>query len=146
MGGGCMEFLKTKKELGTFLKNLREKAGFKADELANFVDVTSSYICQIEKGKRIPSDELCIKMAEILNFDTSFLLKIIGFLRLYLKNPKVAEFLYCENLEEKISPKNNLEIKKDQIIEKLKLIRDIHPEEEFNFIMDIIERISYILV
>lgn len=139
-----MEFLKTKKELGTFLKNLREKAGFKLDELANFVDVTSSYICQIEKGKRIPSDELCIKMAEILNFDTSFLLKIIGFLRLYLENPKVAEFLYCENLEEKISPKNNLEIKKDQIIKKLKLIRDIYPEEEFNFIMDTIERICVI--
>jgi transcriptional regulator with XRE-family HTH domain len=55
--------------VGRLLKGLREKKGFNQIELATLCGVTSAHISQIEKGRRLPADVLCIQLAQHLDFD-----------------------------------------------------------------------------
>ena len=60
--------------LGQTIKQNRELLRMSQKELAHQTDVWDTYISQIEKGEKIPSDELCMKLSSVLDVDYRFLL------------------------------------------------------------------------
>ena len=60
--------------LGKMIKQNRERLKMSQKELAHQTDVWDTYISQIEKGEKIPSDELCFKLGGILEIDYRSLL------------------------------------------------------------------------
>ena len=55
--------------LGQFIKGRRQKKGFTQQQVADFCRVTGVHISQIERGQRFPAAPLCLKLADILDFD-----------------------------------------------------------------------------
>lgn len=76
--------------VGRLLKGLREKKGFSQIKLAALCGVTSAHISQIEKGRRLPADGLCIQMAQHLDFDA---MELTWRVRAE-KSPEAARMLY----------------------------------------------------
>lgn len=58
---------------GEVIKQAR-KNRFSQQSLGEMVGVWGTFIGQIEKGERIPSDERCLKLAEVLELDPQMLL------------------------------------------------------------------------
>ena len=63
---------KLKKQIGSQLRALRGEMS--QGEMAKFLQVTQSYLCQVEQGKKIPSLEMLIYFAKKLNIPVSVLL------------------------------------------------------------------------
>lgn len=55
--------------LGETIKQARENLKMSQKELGQRGGVWDTYIGQIEKGEKIPSDELCLKIAQILGLN-----------------------------------------------------------------------------
>lgn len=53
-------------EFGCFLRELRSKRNLRQEDLARSIDVTSVYVCDIEKGRRNPPDVAKLKIWEKL--------------------------------------------------------------------------------
>ena len=71
-------------KLGEKLKQLRTQNKLTYKELANRVNSSPSYLCEIEKlPHRKPSAELVNKLADVLNVTSELLLKTITKLRLW---------------------------------------------------------------
>ena len=58
------------------VKQARQKAGISQGELARQMrtakrpqGVWATYVGQIEKGEKVPSEEICVKLAEVLNLE-----------------------------------------------------------------------------
>ena len=51
-------------QIGNNLKELREKHNKTLDEEANDLGISQSAVCMYETGKRIPRDEIKIRIAE----------------------------------------------------------------------------------
>jgi len=60
--------------LGETVKQNRERLKMSQKSLGQTVGVWDTYIGQIEKGGKIPSDELCVKIAQTLRLDPPDLL------------------------------------------------------------------------
>ena len=59
---------------GFMIKEVREKKNMKKTELAKLVNVSSTYIAQLEKGIRTnPSIDVLVKIAKILDIDITSL-------------------------------------------------------------------------
>ena len=56
------------------LKELREQKGVSQAELANFLRVVRSTICQYEKGNRMPDSNILCKLADYFNVSVDYLL------------------------------------------------------------------------
>lgn len=51
-------------KFGTFLRGIREKRKLRQEDLANAINVTTVYVCDIEKGRRNPPDISKLKVWE----------------------------------------------------------------------------------
>lgn len=67
-------------EFGRIIRACRHRAGLSQNQLAEALSTTSrpdgvwsTYIGQIEKGQKVPSEELCLKLAEVLDIDFTYL-------------------------------------------------------------------------
>ncbi len=60
--------------IGSRIKNLRERSGLNQKELALKLQIANSTMSQYESGQRIPSDDLKLKIAELFNVSTDYLL------------------------------------------------------------------------
>ena len=56
------------------LKELREQRGISQTELANFLGVVRSTICQYEKGNRMPDSNILGKLADYFGVTVDYLL------------------------------------------------------------------------
>lgn len=56
------------------LKELREQRGISQTELANFLGVVRSTVCQYEKGNRMPDSNILCKLADYFNVSVDYLL------------------------------------------------------------------------
>ncbi len=56
------------------LKSIREKKGVSQFEIAKYLGVVRSTICQYENGKRKPDPETLIKLANFFGVSTDYLL------------------------------------------------------------------------
>ena len=54
---------------GSYINRLRTEQRIGVRELGRAVDVTGMHISNIEKGKSLPSPELIVKLANVLNVD-----------------------------------------------------------------------------
>ena len=53
--------------MGDRIKEIRKKQGLTQEQLAEKVDITLEYISQIERGLKIPSMQVFIKLVEVLD-------------------------------------------------------------------------------
>ena len=53
-------------KIGEIVKNIRKESGLSQVELANKADISTSYLCDIEKCRSIPSITTLSKIAEAL--------------------------------------------------------------------------------
>lgn len=60
--------------MGLRIKKAREEKGYNQTELADIVGVKPAAISQYESGSRIPSTQVLIKLADVLEVTTEFLL------------------------------------------------------------------------
>ena len=51
-------------QIGKTLKGLREKKGDSAEELSKALNISASAVAMYETGKRVPRDEIKIRIAE----------------------------------------------------------------------------------
>lgn len=57
------------KNFGRLLRELRKRRGLKIYELAQKVDVQPEFITQVEKGRKLPSEKVLVKIAKVLDVD-----------------------------------------------------------------------------
>ena len=67
--------------LGERLNSIRKKAGITAQEMANSLDITERSYRFYEAEKRYPSLDTLVKIADILNVTTDYLLSRDDFLK-----------------------------------------------------------------
>jgi len=71
----------TRKKLlwvGAVLREFRQQAGLSQDELADRMDVSTPYISMLESGKRYPSIEMLIRVANALEVQPGAILDRIA--------------------------------------------------------------------
>lgn len=59
--------------IGTVLKEAREKAGYTQAELADLAGVTRAYYADVERNRYTPSLKVLTKLSKILDLDLNFL-------------------------------------------------------------------------
>lgn len=64
---------------GEAMKRLREKRGFTQETLAHEAGITSSYAGQVERGLRVPSLTVILKIARALKVDAGELLSVFSY-------------------------------------------------------------------
>lgn len=90
------------------LKALRKKQKIAQNELAKILYVNRSLICNYEKGKRLPSVDMLIKLSEFFEVSIDFLLGVKD--KSYINNN--SSYLEVSELNE-----NQIKILKDLIEE-----------------------------
>ena len=66
------------------IKTLREEISLTQSQLAEKLDIATSYISQYESGDRIPSDDIKIKLAKFFDVSLDFLMGLSD-----IRNPYV---------------------------------------------------------
>lgn len=61
--------------MGDRIKEYRKKRGLTQEQLSERVDVTLEYISQIERGLKVPSMQVFIKLVEVLDVSADYLLR-----------------------------------------------------------------------
>ena len=61
--------------MGGRIKETRKMQGLTQEQLAEKVDVTLEYISQIERGLKMPSMQVFIKLVEVLDVSADYLLR-----------------------------------------------------------------------
>ncbi|MFC2069986.1 helix-turn-helix domain-containing protein [Chloroflexota bacterium] len=99
-------------EFGIKLKELRKQAGISQRRLANKIGVNFSYLSKIESGKMPPpSEQVIIRLAEVLDADKDELLTLAGKIppdiAQILKNREALQILRSNRTQKKIKSVNN---------------------------------------
>lgn len=71
------------KDLGQYLKKIRDERGFSLRKLEEISGVSNAYISQIENGKRTPSPKVLKKLSGPLKLDYNDLMKRAGYVDLH---------------------------------------------------------------
>ena len=100
---------------GFMIKEVREKKNMKKTELAKLVNVSSTYIAQLEKGIRTnPSIDVLVKIAKILDIDiTSLVDKKIDTIEVLTPNQlmeKVINNMYMVEINDNVHIYNSKDI------------------------------------
>lgn len=61
--------------MGDRIRETRKKQGLTQEQLAEKVDITLEYISQIERGLKMPSMQVFIKLVESLDVSSDYLLR-----------------------------------------------------------------------
>lgn len=121
---------------GFMIKEVREKKNMKKTELAKLVNVSSTYIAQLEKGIRTnPSIDVLVKIAKILDIDiTSLVDEKIDTIEVLTPNQlmeKIINNMYMVEINDNVHIHNNKDI--DIVLS----------EDEFNLLkVDLLELVK----
>ena len=63
---------------GENIRHVRQGAMMAQDELAGFIGVSPQEVCDIELGRRTPSDKVIDSIAKVLAFDRDLLYYLLG--------------------------------------------------------------------
>ena len=87
------------KELGKYLKNVRESLGYSTYDVNKLCDISQSYLSLMENGKRKPSAIILKKLAPIYSLDYLDLYEKAGYIDLIKdkKKEKIDNFKYASN-------------------------------------------------
>lgn len=111
------------KDIGSRIREEREKLGLSREKFAEIVELSSYYIGQIERGERNMSLETLLKISTSLNVSIDYILK--GYTH-YMENILAKEAIednYKEEMDEEI--KEILRLISGTSKESLILIKDI---------------------
>ena len=61
--------------MGDRIKEIRKKRGLTQEQLAEKLDISVEYVSQIERGLKMPSMQMFIKLVEVLNVSADYLLR-----------------------------------------------------------------------
>ena len=61
--------------IGDRIKEIRKKRGLTQEQLAEKLDISVQFVGQIERGLKLPSMPVFIKLVEILNVSSDYLLR-----------------------------------------------------------------------
>ena len=61
--------------MGDRIKEIRKKNGLTQEQLAEKLDISVEYVSQIERGMKIPSMQIFIKLVEVLDISADYLLR-----------------------------------------------------------------------
>lgn len=61
--------------IGDRIREVRKKNGFTQEQLAERLDVSVEFIGQIERGLKLPSMQVFIRLIEVLNVSADYLLR-----------------------------------------------------------------------
>jgi transcriptional regulator with XRE-family HTH domain len=62
-------------KFGKKLRTLRNRQELSLRELGNMLDVSHTFVAQMEKGKKIPNVEMILKISRIFNVSADVLIK-----------------------------------------------------------------------
>lgn len=62
-------------KFGEKLRILRNRQGLSLRELGNRLDVSHTFVAQMEKGKKVPNVEMVLKISRIFDISTDVLIK-----------------------------------------------------------------------
>jgi transcriptional regulator with XRE-family HTH domain len=107
------------KTLGEYIRELREEKDFSLREFAKKINVTATFLSDIELGKRYPSDEVLKEIAKNLEvpfenlkeLDNRVPLKELK--KLFDTNPKYG-FAFRKVAENKVSPEDLIKLADDK--------------------------------
>lgn len=87
------------KELGHYLKSVREQLGYSTYDVNKLCDISQSYLSLMENGKRKPSAVILKKLAPIYSLDYIDLYEKAGYIDLIEdeKRNKIDSFRYASN-------------------------------------------------
>ena len=87
------------KELGQYLKSVRESLGYSTYDVNKLCDISQSYLSLMENGKRKPSAIILKKLAPIYSLNYLDLYEKAGYIDLIEdeKKPKNEDFRYASN-------------------------------------------------
>ena len=63
--------------MGDRIKDIRKKQGLTQEQLAEKLDISIEYVSQIERGMKMPSMQIFIKLVEALDVSADYLLRDI---------------------------------------------------------------------
>ena len=107
------------KTLGEYIRHKREEKDFSLREFAGKINVTATFLSDIERGQRHPSEEVLKKIAEKLEEDFEVLKKLDNRVplkelkELFNSNPNYG-FAFRRVAENKISPEELLKLVDDK--------------------------------
>ncbi|MBR7117530.1 MAG: helix-turn-helix transcriptional regulator [Clostridia bacterium] len=61
--------------MGDRIREIRKKRGMTQEQLAEKIDVTLEYVSQIERGLKMPSMQVFVKLVEVLDVSADYLLR-----------------------------------------------------------------------
>jgi transcriptional regulator with XRE-family HTH domain len=117
------------RRVGGFIRALREERGFTQTTLAKACGVTGPHISQLEQGKQLPPEELCIKLAKALGCDPRALVLRVK----EAKSPEVAHILYEKDVAEKAPEISECRRELDAYLDELE---EILPAAEYESFID----------
>jgi len=103
------------KTLGQYLRALRDERDISLREFAQKLELSATFVSDIELGKRHPSDEVLVKMGKVLGVTPAELSKhdtrppVDELKRITASNPGYA-FAFRRVMEKNISPEDLLKL------------------------------------
>ena len=61
--------------MGDRIREVRKEKGFTQERLAELLDISVEFVSHIERGSRLPSMQVFIKLIEVLNVSADYLLR-----------------------------------------------------------------------
>jgi transcriptional regulator with XRE-family HTH domain len=119
---------------GHLIKGLRERKGVTQAELAEQIGVSAPYISQVELGRRIPVDALCIKLADALNYDIRDLVDRARKVR----SPDTEATLAQYNAHRRKRGAGTADPRLRELEEQLRRLKAILPTERYERLLDTI--------
>jgi transcriptional regulator with XRE-family HTH domain len=74
------------KDIGDLLKFKRMEKKYTLENVAKLVGVSINYISKLEKGQSTPSDEIIVRLSEILGIEEDFIFNSYGKTPLSIRN------------------------------------------------------------
>ncbi len=104
-------------EIGNLVKKLRTQNGLSMAQLAVRVGINPIYLSQVERGVRLPSDEIIQNIADFFNLDENDLFDMAGRVPLVVREELEKQSMLQNLLKEMINVKLD-EQKKQEIYQE----------------------------
>lgn len=108
-------------ELGDLVAKLRAQRGLSIAQLAARVGVNAVYLSQVERGTRLPSDEMIRNLADFFKIDEDILFEMVSRVPLVVREELENQTMLQKALQEMTKMKLS-EHKKQEIYQEFLLI------------------------
>lgn len=122
-----VEIVSEDQKIGELVTKLRAKRGLSMAQLAARVGVNSMYLSQVERGTRLPSDEMIQNLADFFKLDENDLFEMMGRVPLIVREELENQTLLQKVLKEMTTIKLSEQKKQDIYQEFFLIVQRIAP-------------------